>query len=455
MLPKTFCALPFYSINISNDGKARLCCRTHRNMMSGERCLSLHETTFSQIWNSDYLRSVRCRMIEGAEIEDCVGCYETEADGGISLRQIMNSKSRDIWERIPGDNQILEKAKAIVRDHGNAPPPSALHLWLGNLCNLKCRMCHPMFSSSISSDSVHSKWREDDSSRSGRLSTSDWTENEKIIEEVFEHPECLRLINFAGGEPLINPMFSVILEKLVDTGHAVHISLFISSNATKHSSRLSALLKKFWSVELAFSVDGIGKLQEYIRSPSKWDSIIRNVLAFQKENIPVSIRPTAQAYNIFGLLDLVRWCEKNELPFNLNNVLYSPSFLSMDMLPQVVIDEALQDWVEYLDTECTEDNRWHVETMIAALRRPRPKPSDLVVLQDLFIRFTNDLDYSRGQSFALTCPRLHDRLVAAGFDFHGKYRFSQPEKISSLRDQLIASFKLNYLKLRKKLVHEK
>jgi len=258
------------------------------------------------------------------------------------------------------------------------------------------------------------------------------------------------LINFAGGEPLINPMFSVILEKLVDTGYAAHISLFISSNATKHSSRLSALLTKFWSVELAFSVDGIGKLQEYIRSPSKWDTIIRNVFAFQKENIPVSIRPTAQAYNIFGLLELVRWCEKSELPFNLNNVLYSPSFLSMDMLPQVAIDEALQDWVEYLDTECTEDNRWHVQTMIAALRRPRPKSRDLAVLQDLFIRFTNDLDYSRGQSFAVACPRLHDRLVAAGFDFHGKYRFSQPEKISSLRDQLIASLKLNYLKLRKK-----
>jgi glutamate-1-semialdehyde 2,1-aminomutase len=98
------------------------------------------------------------------------------------------------------------------------------------------------------------------------------------------------------------------------------------------------------------------------------------------------------------------------------------------MLPQVVIDEAIQDWVQYLDTECTEDNRWHVETVIAALRRARPDADDLTILQDEFIRFTNDLDRSHGQSFAIACPQLYDRLVAAGFDFNGKYRFSQPER---------------------------
>jgi hypothetical protein len=154
MLPKTFCALPFHHISISNDGTARLCCRSARSIMSDGQCLSVHQKTFGQIWNSDYLRSVRSRMIEGAEIEDCVKCYETEADGGTSLRQMMNSHARDIFE-VPEDDQIIEKAKAIVCNHGgNAQPPSTLHLWLGNLCNLKCRMCSPMYSSQIASDSV-------------------------------------------------------------------------------------------------------------------------------------------------------------------------------------------------------------------------------------------------------------------------------------------------------------
>ena len=83
-----------------------------------------------------------------------------------------------------------------------------------------------------------------------------------------------------------------------------------------------------------------------------------------------------QAYNIFSLLDLVRWCERHRVPVVLDNILYSPVSLSLDILPKAVIDEALGDWLEYLDIECTGDNRWHVETVIAALRRPRPEPAE-------------------------------------------------------------------------------
>ena len=40
-----------------------------------------------------------------------------------------------------------------------------------------------------------------------------WAKNENIVfEEIFEHPECLRLIQFSGGEPLIHPAFSAIVK---------------------------------------------------------------------------------------------------------------------------------------------------------------------------------------------------------------------------------------------------
>ena len=73
------------------------------------------------------------------------------------------------------------------------------------------------------------------------------------------------------------------------------------------------LLRKFASVELAISVDGVGGLQEYIRPPGKWDTICGNIFAFQKDDIPISLRPTVQAYNIFGMVELARWCEEHGL----------------------------------------------------------------------------------------------------------------------------------------------
>jgi glutamate-1-semialdehyde 2,1-aminomutase len=243
------------------------------------------------------------------------------------------------------------------------------------------------------------------------------------FEEILAHPESLNLLLFAGGEPLIHPMFPAILKKLIDTDHAGHISLYISTNGTVYNRRLSEMLKQFLSVELAFSVEGIGQLQEYIRYPSRWERIARNIFAFQKDHISLSVRPTAQAYNIFGILDLVRWCQENGLRFCLDSIVWSPKFLSLDMLPQVLIDEAFQDWQQFLASECDQDNRWHLETVIAALQRPRPDSEELMTLQGDFIEFTNDIDRSRGQSLALACPRLYNCLVANGFDFTDKYRF--------------------------------
>jgi hypothetical protein len=94
------------------------------------------------------------------------------------------------------------------------------------------------------------------------------------------------------------------------------------------------------------------------------------------------------------------------------------------MLPQMVIDEILHDWLKYLDTECTKDNRWQVKTVIAALKRPRPHSDELKSLQEKFIHFTNDLDRSRKQSLANACPQLYGHLVLAGLTFSDKYTFT-------------------------------
>jgi MoaA/NifB/PqqE/SkfB family radical SAM enzyme len=379
-----------------------------------------------EIWNSTYLRTIRGRMVEGLPVKDCSRCYQTEAEGGTSLRQIMNLHAGRRAEGT-GEEDAFERARNIVaQNSGSAPPPSALHLWLGNLCNLKCRMCSPAFSSRVASDPVQSKWL-------GELSLAEtpsripqhvyWAQSEQVVfEEVFSHPELLRLVHFSGGEPLLHRSFLAIVQKLVDGGDASHIGVYINTNGTVYSSRLSSLLKEFSSVELAVSLDGVGKLQEYIRPPSKWDTVCRNVFAFHNDGIPVSVRPTVQAYNVFDLLELARWCETNGLPFFLDNVLMAPRFLSFDMLPTLVVDEAVQCWTQYLNEECTDTNRWHVGTVVAALRRQRPEANTISSLQQQFLQFTHDMDRSAGQLFAIACPRLYERLMVAGFDFSPRAR---------------------------------
>lgn len=379
-------------------------------MTSEGRDLSLQQDTLGQIWNSDYLRSVRRRMLSGLGVDDCHKCYATEAGGQTSLRQVMNASFA--WRlEADGDEGLFKATEDCLDSGGNMPFPSALHLWLGNHCNLKCRMCSPMFSSRIAADEVHAAWF------SGQKGAAVYGWQEGVCEEIFQHAKRVKLIQFSGGEPFIHRTFRDILRKLVETKDAAHIELYITTNGMTHSGELSSLLTNFLDVELGISVDGLGALQEYIRFPSKWEALERNILSFQKDKIPISIRPTPQAYNAFGLLDLARWCDTNGIRFVLDNILWAPGFLSLDMLPHAVIRKALQDWEQYLQTECHENNRWHVRKVVWALRRPRAALDKLTVLQDLFIRFTDDLDESRGQSFAAACPELYDQLTAAGFRF--------------------------------------
>jgi len=491
-------------------------------------------------------------MFQGEQVEACSGCYQTEQEGGKSLRDHANSCEET--QRRGGLRAVYEAARQVVSENDAvAPRPSSIHLWLGNLCNLKCRMCSPHFSSQIAADPLHSRWstngkglarrvvllpdylagvrydgfhaaatqdgvivrliRPDEPAVISLSSTGDplrgleitgfkdgpqpctlvvaingeraieqcitdaqwhvyaqfqppiecrpdisirlsvgntqarvgirelaltsapavgkafprefasrlvenpnWFESEDVVlKEIVASPESIRFINFAGGEPLVHERIADILNLFVERGLSHRIGLYFSTNGTVKSPIVSSLLKQFETVGLGVSVDGIGALQEYIRFPSKWNAVVNNMLQYRSEGIAfVSVHPTPQVYNVFGLLELVRFCDSHDFNFTLNNVLHYPRYLSFDMLPQPVIDEALAEWRRYRANECRPDMLKEVDSVVGALDRTRP--ADITELQRQFVDFTNEFDNARGQRLESACPRLYQRLREQGFD---------------------------------------
>jgi hypothetical protein len=548
-VPDTFCAYSVFHINIGPDGRGTLCCRAGENIAVNQRALSLHHDSFDAMWNSQYMRDTRRRMVTGAPVDACAGCYRMEREGGKSLR--IHANTCEETERRGGLRSVYADARRIVFDHqGRAPLPSSLHFWLGNLCNLKCRMCSPHFSSQIAADPIHSKWttgsaglarrvvllpdflphveyvrwgdvhvREDRPYRLlgsrneafvGLAGTGDplhsievagfndgpgtqtltisigedfsierrvdvgrwrvpvaldrvldsrrielrfrasaplavdylavvsappvgkafpkefvsrfsenpkWFENETVLfDEILAAPESIHFINFAGGEPLVHERIGDILALFVEKGLSKRVGLYFSTNGTVKSPKLTSLLRQFRNVGLGISIDGVGALQEYIRFPSSWAQVQQNIVQYQREGVAsVSVQPTPQAYNVFGLLELVRFCDAHDLWFTLNNVLSFPRYLSFEMLPQVVADEALVEWRTYRDTDCRAEMLGEVDTLIGALEGRRQAPS--VELQRQFIEFTAEMDRARGQRLRDASPRLYDRLCQAGFEF--------------------------------------
>jgi MoaA/NifB/PqqE/SkfB family radical SAM enzyme len=156
---EAFCILPFVEFNLNPNGGVKPCCAFGRFVSKDGKPMSVYEHSIDEIWNSEDLLKVRQRMIDGRPEPGCGYCIKMESAGMRSLRDDAN----EMWETNSVYNPTLEKIPAIkervtksnFRLTGGG---QMLNLDVGNLCNLKCRMCHSSASSMIANDPVHSKW---------------------------------------------------------------------------------------------------------------------------------------------------------------------------------------------------------------------------------------------------------------------------------------------------------
>jgi glutamate-1-semialdehyde 2,1-aminomutase len=146
--------LPWIHLAVFPEGSTQLCCVASRCVQDNGAVLNLQTHSLETIWNSLYMRKARRDMLEGRHVPDCSHCYVQEKQGGVSLRQEANARWAD--ELGPLLDALVEESRH--RDHEASELPLYYQLMPGNLCNLKCRMCNPLFSTMIERDPVHSQW---------------------------------------------------------------------------------------------------------------------------------------------------------------------------------------------------------------------------------------------------------------------------------------------------------
>ena len=131
---KTFCILPWMHLATTSTGKYRPCC----NIAQGTTVtkddgshFNVWEDSIEAMWDSSYMQQLRAKMLAGKKSRVCKRCYREEDSGIESARQSANSR-------------YMFNYDAVIN-----PPVNIkyLDLRLGNLCNLKCRMCNPYASS--------------------------------------------------------------------------------------------------------------------------------------------------------------------------------------------------------------------------------------------------------------------------------------------------------------------
>jgi sulfatase maturation enzyme AslB (radical SAM superfamily) len=330
----TFCILPWTHLFADEMGVLYPCCfgldaDTPNVDASGEPHVVYSADGVKKGWNSAFMRSIRKDMLTGKRPEACRLCFRYEDLDMVSYRQNANEDYADCFEQL-----------ADLDPEGWAAPEfRSVDLRLGNLCNLRCRMCSPKSSKALVSEWAH--LLDIDRSRLDKFNHVDWFARQEFWELLEKHAPKVERFMFAGGEPLLVRQHFEFLERLIARGKSKRIHLSYITNATTLPAQIYDTWPQFRSVRLVISLDGFGAVNEFIRYPTKWDALHRNLVTLDERADELNIREmgfntTVQAYNVVSLPELFEYTFsfKRIKPYPDLSILNFPSCFSVQILPK-------------------------------------------------------------------------------------------------------------------------
>jgi radical SAM protein with 4Fe4S-binding SPASM domain len=320
---KTFCMHPWTQLYVHTTGEVYPCCES-TNPIGNSKTHSLRE-----IWNSSQMKSLRKSMLEDQYVNNCVKCYEREKYGVDTVR----TKANRQFSNCVSHTHETNKDGSLDRFE--------LQRWdvkYSNLCNLKCRTCHHVCSSSWYQDQI--KIAGPEYAKQHNAVFFPGKHKTDIIEQLLPHLEFVEEIYFAGGEPLMMEEHYVILDELERLGK-FDVKLSYNTNFTRFDLKGRSVFdywKNFSNVTVVASFDDMGKRGEYIRKGLVWAKAEENRRTMIKINPNATFRVSAtlNILNLFTLPDFHRtWvdCELIRISDFVITHLVHPYYLRADILP--------------------------------------------------------------------------------------------------------------------------
>ena len=353
-----FCPLPWIFQAIRNNGDVRVCCQANQGPDKGmirKDDGSIYNAATDDLVecrNAKKMREIRLAMLNGKWHPDCIRCEKEEKSG---MRSRF-SFEEELWAH----HFTAEDAKRVTKPDGTIDPKEVPVVYydirFGNLCNLKCRACSATDSSGWYGDQVKLCGNVfQDTSGPMKIIKVDgkyqlendiysWYKSEQFWQHIDKQIPHIQHIHMVGGEPLqIKEQFD-FLERCIASGYSNKIIIEHNSNIVNIPKRAWDLWKHFRAIKIGASIDGIGKVNDYIRYPSKWERIEKNLTKLDEAegNFILWLAVTVQAYNILHLPEIFKWkISKNFKRVNVTDwrpiaslhPLHGPHFLNIKVLP--------------------------------------------------------------------------------------------------------------------------
>ena len=371
-----FCPVPWKHTAINNNGDFRMCVqatthRPERGVLTTDDKMKMRVETHSitDSRNAPLLKEVRKDMLEGNRSRHCLRCNR-EDDANQRSR-------RDLEINLNFKEFTLEDAQAVTAEDGSIVHEdvhiTSSDIRLSNFCNLKCRMCGPTESHSWYDDwtkiksekfESHGTHLELEKGAKNRFHIKGfnpyaWVNNVDIYEMFSKQTPGMREIHISGGEPLIIDEHYKLLETYVKEGVAKNIKLDYNTNFTNIPKKFLDIWPNFREVDVGGSIDGYGKLNDYIRAPSKFHALEKTIETLDKQSSG-NVRPwfthTVQIQNVFYITELIQWVIEKDFvkfnrlakgPFFTHHPVHNPLTYNIQSLPESskeLVKNKIENW---------------------------------------------------------------------------------------------------------------
>ena len=335
---ENFCIVPWFGVETTPVGTVRPCCIARDEITDDNGvAFNLHSSTFDQILNSRYMKELRQQFLDNARPETCNSCWNVEVAGHKSKRL-----------------QTLESvlARQVTNQSWTTDPIQLkyIDLKLGNICNLKCRICGAFSSSQVATEKLSTlpPDRKKHSYEYKMLRAGAWPrENQQFWHELETVLGQIKKFDISGGEPFLIEEHFEMLRNMVSKGYSHDTIIYYNSNGTVYPESAEEIWKDFQTVKIALSLDDVGARYEYQRSNGIWSTVLSNLDKFRQlrarhDNIELEACCTVSIYNVLYLVEILDWLHTQSLDHVHINFLHYNPVLNISSLPQAIKDQIIQ-----------------------------------------------------------------------------------------------------------------
>jgi len=366
---KTFCMAPWTHTYLSPQMERRLCCSSRESAENFKQYIDtidpkghndkLNLSTLEEHWNSDYMKSVRLKLLAGEEIPQCAVCNHK-----LLNEQVYRQHFNWLYK-----SKIQQAFDSTDETGATTMTVESFDYRFSNLCNFSCRMCGDMLSSTWETENKkHGRGDYENYRIWGRKDIKEQLEkfhDQQIVKEFTEAVEDKRIteLYWCGGEPLMWKIHWTAMERIKELGYADRVLARYNSNMSRidfyGKNLFNDILQYFPKFQICASIDGTGEVGEYIRTGLKYDEWLSNMkygLKFCDKNHDYKRMQLDLTITLPGLFDLenmvhlskelnIELLTKQVFNFSHDNAM-APLFMPYDIMSEI-IDDVRNKTIQY------------------------------------------------------------------------------------------------------------